>query len=67
MSNFSGTKHFITHANKNSVEALTMAMEICSKGRHPEGVQEMVGVINNAAIALRNLCISASYRAEYKE
>lgn len=61
-----GTMHFITRANKNSTEALSLAMEICSKERYPEGVPELVGVINNAAIALRRLCESAATRAENK-
>ena len=64
MKRIAGTKHYITHANKNSTEALSMAMEICAKGPHPMGIQELVGVINNAAIALRNVCNAAASAAD---
>ena len=59
-----GKNHFIAAANKNSAEALTMAMELCSKGGHPypDGVQELVHLINHTAIALSKLCTNIAFR-----
>lgn len=52
--------HYITKAAKNTAEALMMAMQLWmqpyAKRGSLTGVQEFVGIINAAAINLRNIC-----------
>lgn len=53
-----GNKHYIIDAMRNCAAALGMAMEVWSNGKtvDREGVQELVTVINVAAIQLKGLC-----------
>ena len=53
-----GNKHYIIDAMRNCAAALGMAMEVWSNGKtvDREGVQELVTVINVAAIQLKSVC-----------
>jgi hypothetical protein len=54
-------KHYMTNAAANSAIALSMAKELQTAIGHKPGIQELVQIINKAAIDLIKLCESAAY------
>jgi hypothetical protein len=56
-------KHFIHTATKNTAIALNMAQQIWEnpKVKSPSSVQELVSLLNSAALALQRVCDSLDY------
>lgn len=56
-------KHYIHSATKNAAIALNMAQQVSNKEGipHSDAVQELVYLINSAALALQRVCTSMEY------
>lgn len=56
-------KHYIYNATKNAAIALNMAQQVWDKENMPvdRGVQELVTIINTAALSLQRVCESMQY------